>query len=69
MLSVEMCHHFAKECLELAAETPNAAMRDTMLKMAEAWLELVRVGAVTESATSRKLSAFRARRGPDRPHI
>ena len=44
MISAEKCYRFAKECIELAGETPNAHVRETMLSMAEAWLEIATFG-------------------------
>jgi hypothetical protein len=40
MSTAEKYHRFAKECVELAGQTPNADVRETMLRMAEEWMEL-----------------------------
>ena len=44
VISAEKCHKFAKECIDLAGETPNADVREMMLSMAGAWLELATTG-------------------------
>jgi len=40
MSIAEKYQRFARECIELAGQTPNADARETMLEMAEAWVEL-----------------------------
>ena len=49
MSTAEKYHRFAKECVELAGQTPNADVRETMLRMAEEWMELAIAAAMKEN--------------------